>query len=127
MATVIFFEKPGCIGNTKQKRLLLDAGHTVEPRNLLAEPWTPLSLRPFFGSRPVAEKGTQALGGPRLGQQVARFHFMPGVGQQALLPGIAGAAGLFIEDHCGHDIQPPLICIDYDTRQAGDSARSRSV
>jgi nitrogenase-associated protein len=55
MATVIFFEKPGCIGNTKQKRLLLDAGHTVEPRNLLAEPWTPLSLRPFFGSRPVAE------------------------------------------------------------------------
>jgi nitrogenase-associated protein len=55
MATVIFYEKPGCMGNARQKRLLLDAGHDLEPRNLLAEPWTPESLRPFFGNRPVAD------------------------------------------------------------------------
>ena len=55
MATVIFFEKPGCIGNTKQKRLLAEAGHSIEPRNLLAEPWTAETLRPFFGDRPVAD------------------------------------------------------------------------
>ena len=55
MATVIFYEKPGCTGNARQKRLLIEAGHTVEPRNLLAEPWTAESLRPFFGDRPVAD------------------------------------------------------------------------
>ena len=55
MATVIFYEKPGCAGNARQKRLLTEAGHTVEPRNLLAEPWTAESLRPFFGDRPVAD------------------------------------------------------------------------
>lgn len=55
MATVIFYEKPGCAGNARQKRLLIDAGHEVEPRNLLTEPWTAQSLRPFFGDRPVAD------------------------------------------------------------------------
>ena len=55
MATVIFYEKPGCAGNARQKRLLTDAGHAVEPRNLLTEPWTTQSLRPFFGDRPVAD------------------------------------------------------------------------
>jgi nitrogenase-associated protein len=55
MATLIFYEKPGCAGNARQKRLLTDAGHVVEPRNLLAEPWTTESLRPFFGDRPVAD------------------------------------------------------------------------
>lgn len=55
MATVIFYEKPGCIGNAKQKRLLAEAGHRVEARNLLAEAWTAATLRPFFGERPVAD------------------------------------------------------------------------
>lgn len=55
MATVIFFEKPGCINNTKQKRLLAASGHTVIARDLLAEPWTPVSLRRFLGDAPVAE------------------------------------------------------------------------
>ena len=55
MATVIFYEKPGCAGNARQKRLLTDAGHEVEPRNLLTEPWTAQSLRPFFGNRPVTD------------------------------------------------------------------------
>ncbi|UEM01665.1 hypothetical protein JL101_016840 [Skermanella rosea] len=55
MATVIFYEKPGCVGNAKQKRLLAEAGHTVEARNLLAEGWTAATLRPFFGARPVAD------------------------------------------------------------------------
>lgn len=55
MATVIFYEKPGCINNTKQKALLSAAGHQVEAHNLLKTAWTPETLRPFFGSRPVAE------------------------------------------------------------------------
>lgn len=55
MVTVIFYEKPGCINNTKQKALLQAAGHQIEPHNLLTEPWTADRLRPFFGDRPVVE------------------------------------------------------------------------
>ncbi len=55
MASITFWEKPGCINNTKQKRLLVESGHTVEARDLLAEAWTPDRLRPFFGDRPLAE------------------------------------------------------------------------
>ena len=55
MPTVIFYEKPGCINNTKQKALLSAAGHIVDARNLLTEPWTPERLRQFFGDRPIAQ------------------------------------------------------------------------
>lgn len=55
MAHIIFYEKPGCINNTKQKTMLIGAGHQVEARNLLTTLWTPETLRPFFGNLPVAE------------------------------------------------------------------------
>ncbi|MGK7926689.1 MAG: ArsC/Spx/MgsR family protein [Spirulina sp.] len=52
---IIFYEKPGCINNTKQKALLAAAGHQVEAKSLLTEPWTSDRLRSFFGDRPVSE------------------------------------------------------------------------
>jgi len=55
MTTVIFYEKPGCINNTKQKALLEAAGHTVEAHNLLTETWSIDTLRLFFGSLPVSD------------------------------------------------------------------------
>lgn len=55
MASVLFYEKPGCINNTKQKVLLAAAGHTVQAKNLLTEKWTAARLRAFFGELPVAE------------------------------------------------------------------------
>ncbi len=55
MTQVIFYEKPGCGNNTKQKALLAAAGHEVIPRNLLTEAWTPERLLAFFGKRPLAE------------------------------------------------------------------------
>jgi nitrogenase-associated protein len=55
MATVIFYEKPGCINNTRQKALLIEAGHQLIARNLLLETWTPDRLRPFFGDLPVTQ------------------------------------------------------------------------
>ena len=55
MATVVFYEKPGCINNTKQKKLLLDAGHTVHAKNLLTTPWTSNQLKKFFSDLPVAQ------------------------------------------------------------------------
>lgn len=55
MAHVIFYEKPGCAGNARQKALLIASGHKVEARDLLTEPWSPSSLRPYFGEKPVRE------------------------------------------------------------------------
>lgn len=55
MTVVIFYEKPGCVNNTKQKTVLQTAGHTLEVRNLLTEAWTADRLRPFFGQLPVTE------------------------------------------------------------------------
>jgi nitrogenase-associated protein len=55
MTTVIFYEKPGCGNNTKQKVLLAAAGHEVLSRNILSEPWTAEKLLAFFGQRPVAD------------------------------------------------------------------------
>jgi nitrogenase-associated protein len=52
---VHFYEKPGCINNTKQKLLLEEHGHTVLAHSLLTEPWTPETLRPFFGDTAVNE------------------------------------------------------------------------
>jgi len=55
MALITFFEKPGCINNTRQKKLLKQAGHSLLERNLLVEPWTVETLRPFFSGLQVAE------------------------------------------------------------------------
>ncbi|MBN2343094.1 MAG: hypothetical protein JXX29_03440 [Deltaproteobacteria bacterium] len=54
MAKIIFFEKPGCINNTKQKQLLTLAGHDVIAKDLLTYPWTEESLLTFF--RPLQVK-----------------------------------------------------------------------
>lgn len=52
---VVFYEKPGCVNNTRQKALLAQAGHEVEARSLLEYPFSAATLRPFFGVRPLAE------------------------------------------------------------------------
>lgn len=54
MAIVVFYEKPGCGTNARQKRMLEAAGHTVVARNLLTETWTAERLRDFFGDAPPA-------------------------------------------------------------------------
>jgi nitrogenase-associated protein len=55
MATVVFYEKPGCANNTRQKVLLAAAGHTVLARSLLTEKWEAPRLRAFFGALPVTD------------------------------------------------------------------------
>jgi len=54
MAVITFFEKPGCGGNAKQKKLLRAAGHTLIEHNLLQEPWTPERLHQFFDGMPIS-------------------------------------------------------------------------
>jgi nitrogenase-associated protein len=53
MATILFYEKPGCGNNTKQKIWLAASGHTVLAKNLLTEKWSAEKLREFFGELPV--------------------------------------------------------------------------
>lgn len=55
MTHVLFYEKPGCINNSRQKALLAAAGHTVQAKSLLTEKWTLDRLRTFFGNLPVTE------------------------------------------------------------------------
>ncbi|MDO9315677.1 MAG: ArsC/Spx/MgsR family protein [Burkholderiaceae bacterium] len=55
MTHLVFFEKPGCAGNAKQRALLEAAGHTLERRNLLTAPWTPERLLEFLATLPVAQ------------------------------------------------------------------------
>jgi nitrogenase-associated protein len=60
MAHVVFYEKPGCGGNARQKALLAASGHELEVRSLLAEAWSAEELRRYFGARPVPEWFNQA-------------------------------------------------------------------
>jgi len=55
MSDIIFYEKPGCINNSKQKKLLKAAGYRLEVRDLLEEPWSANELRKYFGTLPVSE------------------------------------------------------------------------
>ena len=55
MAHIVFFEKPGCAGNARQKKLLREAGHTLEVRDLLGWPWMRDALLSFVDPLPVAQ------------------------------------------------------------------------
>ena len=55
MANIVFWEKPGCQGNARQKALLRAAGHELDVRDLLRTPWSEETLLPFLRTLPVAE------------------------------------------------------------------------
>lgn len=53
MAHIVFYEKPGCGGNARQKTLLRAAGHALQTRDLLRWPWTAETLLEFLAPLPV--------------------------------------------------------------------------
>ncbi|MCG7899699.1 MAG: hypothetical protein JAY85_14755 [Candidatus Thiodiazotropha weberae] len=53
MTDLVFYEKPGCIGNKQQKAILRRLGVSLEVRDILSENWTAESLRSFFGNKAV--------------------------------------------------------------------------
>jgi nitrogenase-associated protein len=55
MTHLVFFEKPGCGGNARQRGALEAAGHTLERRNLLTTHWTTESLLAFLAPLPVSD------------------------------------------------------------------------
>ncbi len=55
MSDLVFYEKPGCVGNNRQKTILREQGISFEVRNLLTTLWTADSLRAFFADTPVSQ------------------------------------------------------------------------
>ncbi len=55
MAVVVFYEKPGCSGNARQKAWLEASGHTVVARNILQANWSRMDLRSFLQNLPMAQ------------------------------------------------------------------------
>jgi nitrogenase-associated protein len=55
MAHIIFYEKPGCAGNARQRAVLEHAGHTLTRRSLLETAWTAQSLLVFLQPLPVEQ------------------------------------------------------------------------
>jgi nitrogenase-associated protein len=55
MAEILFYEKPGCVNNARQKQILAASGHRVHARDLLAQPWTREHLLEYLSSLPVRE------------------------------------------------------------------------
>jgi len=53
MSKLVFYEKPRCISNQRQKKYLRSLGIAFEVKNLLSEPWTVENLRSFFGEEPI--------------------------------------------------------------------------
>ena len=55
MTEVVFFEKPGCIGNARQKALLVKLGHRLRVQDLLRTRWTAGELASYFDGLAVRE------------------------------------------------------------------------
>jgi len=68
MAAVIFYEKPGCINNSRQKVLLIASGHELDVRDLLSECWTEETLMPYLSALPVADWFNRAAPAVRSGE-----------------------------------------------------------
>ena len=123
MATVIFYEKPGCTSNARQKAMLATAGHHVIARNLLSEPWTADRLRPFFGSRPVAEWFNRAAPRVKSGDIVPEQ--LDESGALALMlaePLLIRRPLLQVENRCEAGFEPALVDQWIGLGQAGQTA-----
>jgi nitrogenase-associated protein len=55
VSAIVFYEKPGCIGNARQKQLLVSLGHRLEVRDLLRTAWDGDDLASYFDGMPARE------------------------------------------------------------------------
>ncbi|WP_363349624.1 ArsC/Spx/MgsR family protein [Methylocystis echinoides] len=110
MANVIFYEKPGCASNAKQKALLIASGHRVDARDLLREPWSASSLRPFFGEKPVREWFNAASPRVKSGEvNPDRVNPQEAIVMMILDPGLIRRPLMRIGDHCESGFDPAQV------------------
>jgi nitrogenase-associated protein len=55
VTAIVFYEKPGCIGNARQKQLLVGLGHRLEVRDLLRTAWDADDLASYFDGMRVRD------------------------------------------------------------------------
>ena len=55
MIPIIFYEKPGCVNNTKQKKRLVDFGFNVISTNLLKTSFSKEQLLNFFADKEIKD------------------------------------------------------------------------
>ena len=123
MANVIFYEKPGCAGNARQKALLASAGHDVIVRDLLSEPWTAERLRAFFNIRPVAEWFNRAAPRVKSGEVVPEQ--LDEAGALALMlkePLLIRRPLLQVDNRCEVGFEPAIVDQWIGLGQAGETA-----
>lgn len=109
MVDVIFYEKPGCGGNARQKKALSDSGHRLDVRDLLSHPWSGAELLAFLGRLPVAEWFNRAA---------------PRIKSGEIVPETLAAARaleLLLEDHLL--IRRPLMQVGDDRMVGWDEAK----
>jgi nitrogenase-associated protein len=110
MANVIFYEKPGCASNAKQKALLLASGHEVDVRDLLHEAWSVSSLRPFFGAKPVREWFNIASPRVKSGEiNPDAINPQEAIVMMILDPGLIRRPLMRIGDHCESGFDPAAV------------------
>lgn len=109
MALIHFYEKPGCINNTKQKDILVKAGHEVISVNILLVEWTKDNLLQFVQNKTA----TQMMN-----------HTAPVIKSREIIPetlDLNQAIQLMIEDPIL--IRRPLIAVDNLFIQGFDDER----
>jgi nitrogenase-associated protein len=55
VSEIVFYEKPGCIGNARQKKLLVGLGHRLVVRDLLRTRWTAAELAGYLDGLAVRD------------------------------------------------------------------------
>jgi nitrogenase-associated protein len=55
MVQVLFFEKPGCINNARQKKILRNAGHNVIAMDILRYEWNNHTLLNYLSVLPILQ------------------------------------------------------------------------
>ncbi|WP_455756284.1 ArsC/Spx/MgsR family protein [Sulfurimonas sp.] len=53
--TIVFYEKPGCAGNTRQKKLLKQCGYELDVKDMLTTQWSIDELQSFFYGLGISE------------------------------------------------------------------------
>jgi nitrogenase-associated protein len=110
MANVIFYEKPGCASNAKQKALLKESGHEVDARDLLGEAWSASSLRPFFGEKPVREWFNAASPRVKSGEvKPDAVNPQEAIVMMILDPGLIRRPLMRVGDHCESGFDPAAV------------------
>jgi nitrogenase-associated protein len=127
--TVVFYERPGCLSNARQKALLVARGHHLTVRDLLSEPWIPERLRPFFGERPVtawfnpsAPRVKSGEVRPGMLDEKAALSLMvaePLLIRRPLME-ICAAPGAAVERACGFEAGPELDSLGVELGPAED-------